>query len=98
MQAHPPGPGLPRQAPSVISWSFFTSSIIKSVSPRGEGEEGRAAQPEVGREPAQSPLVLIPVTAEDEARQKRRVRLRVWSAVILVALGAAYFYKRSVDP
>jgi tetratricopeptide (TPR) repeat protein len=68
------------------------------VSPGGEGEEGRAAQPEVGREPAQSPLVLIPVTAEDDARQKRRVRLRAWSAVILVALGAAYFYKRSVDP
>jgi tetratricopeptide (TPR) repeat protein len=58
-----------------------------------EGADGGVEQ-----EPAQAPLVLIPVTAEDEARQKRRVRIRAWSAVVLVALGAAYFYKRSVDP
>src|SRR5579863_5269585 len=26
MAAHPPGPGLPRQAPSVMSWTFFTGA------------------------------------------------------------------------
>src|ERR1700723_2751790 len=93
MQAHPPGPGLPRQAPSVINWSFFTSFIIESVDPVDKGAESSVEQ-----EPAQTPLVLIPVTAEDEARQKRRIRIRAWSAVAIVALGAAYFYKRSVDP
>src|ERR1700722_19446476 len=91
MHAHPPGPGLPRQAPSVISCSFFTSFIIESVNPIGGGEESRA-------QPESTPLVLIPVTAEDEARQKRRVRLRVWSAVVVLLLAAGYFYKRSVDP
>ena len=30
--AHPPGPGLPRQAPSVISWTFFTAASTGSGS------------------------------------------------------------------
>src|SRR5262249_42557332 len=44
------------------------------------------------------PLVLVPVSAEDAARQKRRVKLSIWAAAITVLATAGYLYKRSVDP
>jgi tetratricopeptide (TPR) repeat protein len=44
------------------------------------------------------PVVLIPVTAEDEARRKRRIWLVVTVAALLVAGAALYIYKRSTDP
>jgi tetratricopeptide (TPR) repeat protein len=49
-------------------------------------------------EPEHAPLVLIPVTAEDAAREKRRSRMAIWSAVLVVLAAAGYLYKRSVDP
>lgn len=47
---------------------------------------------------AQAPLVLVPVTAEDAARERRRVRIVAWTAVAVLLAGAAYVYKRSIDP
>lgn len=46
----------------------------------------------------ENPLVLIPVTAEDAARGRRRTRLAIGTVVLAVALAAGYLYKRSVDP
>ncbi len=46
----------------------------------------------------ESPLVLVPVSAEDAARQRRRVKLAIWSAAIAVLGIAGLLYKRSVDP
>jgi len=45
-----------------------------------------------------APLVLIPVTAEDAARQKRRVQVWVWTVIVVVLAGGAYGYKRWTDP
>jgi len=45
-----------------------------------------------------APLVLIPVTAEDVARRKRRIALWTSCAAAAVLLVAGYYYKRSVDP
>jgi tetratricopeptide (TPR) repeat protein len=54
--------------------------------------------PEPHSEARESPLVLIPVAAEDVSRQKRR-RVYAWTAAIVVALAvAAWVYKRSTDP
>ncbi|MGH9558953.1 MAG: tetratricopeptide repeat protein [Bryobacteraceae bacterium] len=48
--------------------------------------------------PESAPLVLIPVTAEDEARRKRRIVLIRW-AIALAIVSAAYFiYRHEVDP
>jgi tetratricopeptide (TPR) repeat protein len=47
---------------------------------------------------SESPLVLIPVTAEDVARQKRR-KVLTWLALILTVLAvSSYIYRRSTDP
>lgn len=58
--------------------------------------------PESGeaREPAaqNAPVVLIPVTADDVARQKLRMRLSLAGAALAAALVAGYFYERWVDP
>ena len=49
-------------------------------------------------DPAPSALVLIPMTAEDDARRKRRV-VWLWVLAILVVGGSAgWIYKRSTDP
>lgn len=54
--------------------------------------------PEVHSPDEEQPLVLIPVTAEDVARRKRRLRLSL-TALTLIVLGVTgYLYKRSVDP
>jgi tetratricopeptide (TPR) repeat protein len=46
----------------------------------------------------ENPLILVPVTAEDAARQKRRKVLR-WVALIVVVLAiSGWIYKRSTDP
>ena len=45
-----------------------------------------------------SPLTLIPMTAEDAARETRRKRA-IWIAIVVaVALLAGWAYKRSTDP
>jgi tetratricopeptide (TPR) repeat protein len=50
-----------------------------------------------GRAP-DSPLVLIPLTAEDAARKSRRVKA-VWIlAAVIVLAGSAWMYKHSNDP
>jgi len=62
--------------------------------------------PEINPAPAPSgpvtgepqPLVLIPVTAEDASRSRRRVILTCWAVAIAIAGTAGYIYKRSVDP
>jgi tetratricopeptide (TPR) repeat protein len=44
------------------------------------------------------PLILIPVTAEDAARAKRR-KVMAWIALLLtIAAAGAWIYKRSTDP
>lgn len=54
--------------------------------------------PEVNSPDDEQPLVLIPVTAEDVARRRVRVRLTATVAILVVLGVAAYLYKRSVDP
>ena len=45
-----------------------------------------------------APLVLVPVTAEDVARRKRRIVLACTASALAVAAMAGWLYKRSVDP
>ncbi len=45
-----------------------------------------------------APVVLIPVSAEDVARHKRRIAFWWWTAALTVLLIAGYEYKRWVDP
>src|SRR5579862_8493243 len=88
MVAQPPGPGLPRQAPSVISCTRFIIIYHMGVA---DTPQEKSATPE-------RPLVLIPVTAEDVARRKHRIILLcVAVALILTAIGA-WLYKRTMDP
>lgn len=51
-----------------------------------------------GPGPDSSPLVLIPVTAEDAARKSRRDKLKWIAGILAVALIAGWIYKRSTDP
>jgi tetratricopeptide (TPR) repeat protein len=51
-----------------------------------------------GKADAGSPLVLIPVTAEDVARQARRKKAIWISAILAVALVSGWIYKRYSDP
>ena len=44
------------------------------------------------------PLVLIPVTAEDDARRKRRIKLSSFAAVVIVLAVTGFLYKRYTDP
>jgi tetratricopeptide (TPR) repeat protein len=44
------------------------------------------------------PLVLIPVTADDVARQRLRTQLIVAGAILAILAGAAYLYKLYMDP
>jgi tetratricopeptide (TPR) repeat protein len=44
------------------------------------------------------PLVLIPVTAEDATRHRRRIQLALAAAIIAVLALAGYLYKRYTDP
>ncbi|MDP9114462.1 MAG: tetratricopeptide repeat protein [Acidobacteriota bacterium] len=60
--------------------------------------DSKSAAPETSAEAASKPLVMIPVMAEDVAREKRR-RLLKWLAGALIALLiAAIIYKRVTDP
>ncbi len=45
-----------------------------------------------------SPQILIPVTAEDVARHRRRFLTACWGAAAIVLVAAGLIYKRSVDP
>lgn len=45
-----------------------------------------------------APLVLVPVSAEDVARRKRRIVLSCVAAALVAAGIAGWLYKRSVDP
>jgi tetratricopeptide (TPR) repeat protein len=67
------------------------------VDPRHE--RGHERRHENGGNAAESkPLVLVPVTAEDFARRKRRILLRCLAAALALAGIAGWLYKRSVDP
>jgi tetratricopeptide (TPR) repeat protein len=46
----------------------------------------------------ESPLVLIPVAAEDFQRKKRRTVLAVLALLLVVVAVGAWIYKRSTDP
>jgi tetratricopeptide (TPR) repeat protein len=54
--------------------------------------------PEVNSPDDQQPLVLIPVTADDVARRKWRIRLTATVIILAVLAVTGYLYKRSVDP
>ena len=54
--------------------------------------------PEVNSPPDPQPLLLIPVTAEDDARHKRRLYLSVAFAILAALALAGYLYKRYTDP
>ena len=49
-------------------------------------------------DPNASPLILIPVTAEDVARKRRRLILMWLAPVLALAAGAGWIYKRERDP
>ena len=74
------------------------SFIIKGVPEPPDLKANSNSGPEPASQPASSPLVLIPVTAEDVARKTRRVRLIWISALVAVAAIAGWMYKRSSDP
>ena len=58
----------------------------------------KSAPGDAGRAPQDQPLVLIPVMAEDVAREQRRKMLkRVGIALVVVLIGAVV-YKRTADP
>ncbi len=46
----------------------------------------------------ESPLVLIPVAAEDFQRKKRRTVLALLALLLVVVAAGAWIYKRSTDP
>jgi len=48
--------------------------------------------------PQQPPTPLVPVSAEDFARGKRRIVLAAIAGALLIAGGAAWTYRRSVNP
>ena len=54
--------------------------------------------PEVNSLDDPQPLVLIPVTADDDNRRRLRIKLWVAAAIVAVLAIGGYLYKRSVDP
>jgi tetratricopeptide (TPR) repeat protein len=54
--------------------------------------------PDVNSPPDPQPLVLIPVTAEEDARRKWRIRFYAIFAVLAALAVAGYLYKRYTDP
>jgi tetratricopeptide (TPR) repeat protein len=48
--------------------------------------------------PTMTPLVMIPVTAEDVRREKTRKFLKIGGVALLAVLVVAWVYKRSTDP
>lgn len=50
------------------------------------------------REDAAAPLVLIPVTAEDVWRKKRRLRIIGGCAALVIALAGYWIYRHTMDP
>jgi tetratricopeptide (TPR) repeat protein len=70
---------------------------LENESP-AEREPDSAAVAEPRDDGVNTPVVLIPVSAEDATRGRRRAVMIAW-VVGLIALGTAgYLYKRSVDP
>jgi tetratricopeptide (TPR) repeat protein len=61
--------------------------------PAGSAPSSTEARGEPG-----SPLILIPVTADDVARRKRRVFLKTASVVLVMAALGYVLYRRSIDP
>jgi tetratricopeptide (TPR) repeat protein len=62
-------------------------------------DEARAETPtESGASSTSSPLILIPITAEDFAWRRRRVVLACIAAAVLGALAIYWAYRRAVDP
>jgi tetratricopeptide (TPR) repeat protein len=51
-----------------------------------------------GKAAASTPVVMVPVTAEDVRRQKIRTALKILGAVALAALVLGWIYKRATDP
>jgi len=45
-----------------------------------------------------SPLVLVPLTAQDAARRRRRIQLLSLAALLALAAGAGWIYKRAQNP
>jgi tetratricopeptide (TPR) repeat protein len=65
--------------------------VSEALDPQVPGRpEGAAA--------GESPLILIPVPAEDVERKKRRKVLTVLAALLTVVAAGAWIYKRSTDP
>ena len=56
------------------------------------------SDPEVNSAEENQPLLLVPVTADDEARGRRRVKLIVIAVLIVVLAAVGYMYKRYMDP
>jgi tetratricopeptide (TPR) repeat protein len=54
--------------------------------------------PDTHLNPDDQPLVLVPMSAEEDARRKARVRWVVGVAAVLVVAAAGYSYKRYMDP
>jgi len=63
-----------------------------------EQEMNSAAPSPAEENPAAAPLVLIPVSAEDFARRKKRIVRACIAAAVTAMLLIGYVYKRSVDP
>src|SRR5258708_32051383 len=59
---------------------------------------GTVPDPEVNSPEEPQPLVLIPVTADDVAREQLRTRLAVAPAIVAILAIGAYLYKLYMDP
>ena len=71
--------------------------IDPNATPEPVTADGQRSAPESSPEGA-SPLILIPVTADDVARKNRRTKLIWLAALVALAAVSAYAYKRSQDP
>jgi tetratricopeptide (TPR) repeat protein len=66
-----------------------------AAEPAAESTDGLVRNP---YESGDTPVVLVPVSAEYVAGRRRRIFMICWSAALLAVGTAGYLYKRSVDP
>lgn len=75
----------------------YGDSPKQSLGGSAGGSAGEVPEVAAGA-PAEQPLVLIPVEAEDVLRRRRRRILAISLGGLALALAAAFLYKISVDP
>jgi tetratricopeptide (TPR) repeat protein len=68
------------------------------IEPNAASRKDGSAPQESAPAAAANPLILVPMTADDDARKRRRTKL-IWVLAVLAMVGAtAYLYRRSQTP